>query len=417
MSAIMQSVSLNSVPVMRYIEFCAGMGGTRAGLDASGWQCIQAIDSDADAVIVHRLAHGEATEADVTKICPKDLPDADVWVAGFPCQPFSSSGNRSGFGHCSGNVFESLTRLAKVRRPPLIVLENVEGLLTNKAGHTFSVVLLKLTKLNYSVDWLLLDLRWFGPPQTRRRLFMIAAQGGILKRTQLSVHPILLPGFEGDEYNAFAPIVDGKRLSHTIRARGSISQTEAELRPKIGKPQKRGPFVFGSLGQAQGDDFVSYDLIPQSIQKAKPSLSSIICPSFRYPEAVHSARYWSTMRGQGPTKIFVKEDRISHCVGTSLGGAPLFVTSVSNVKDKVDREAFLEYSNWNRLQDGLLVMRLRPDRAVLLFGPYTETLYNAITRWDVGDTRKYKLVGNMVAPICAKAVADLINEQRIRKAA
>jgi hypothetical protein len=83
------------------------------------------------------------------------------------------------------------------------------------------------------------------------------------------------------------------------------------------------------------------------------------------------------------------------------------------VKKASDRAAFLEFANWHREQDGLLVMRLRPNRAVLLFGPHTETLYQAMTEWDVGDTRKYKIVGNMVAPICAKTVAELINEQLV----
>ena len=56
-------------------------------------------------------------------------------------------------------------------------------------------------------------------------------------------------------------------------------------------------------------------------------------------------------------------------------------------------------------------MRLRPDRAVMLFGPHTEALHTAVSEWDAGDTRKYKIVGNMVAPVCAKSIAELVNEQ------
>jgi hypothetical protein len=81
------------------------------------------------------------------------------------------------------------------------------------------------------------------------------------------------------------------------------------------------------------------------------------------------------------------------------------------VEKAADRAAFLEFSNWHRDQDGVLVMRLRPDRAVLLFGPHTKKLQNALTNWTAGDTRKYRVVGNMVAPVCAKAVAELINQQ------
>jgi hypothetical protein len=83
------------------------------------------------------------------------------------------------------------------------------------------------------------------------------------------------------------------------------------------------------------------------------------------------------------------------------------------VKKAADRSAFLEFANWRREQDGLLVMRLRPNRAVMLFGPHTEALHQAVSDWNVGDTRKYKVVGNMVAPVCAKTVAELINQQWI----
>jgi hypothetical protein len=108
------------------------------------------------------------------------------------------------------------------------------------------------------------------------------------------------------------------------------------------------------------------------------------------------------------TKLHVRAEPLSHCVGTSLGAAPLFVVPLNAVRSPRDRAAFLEYANWSREQDGVLVMRLNPERTVLLFGPYTEAVHSAVARWEVGITRKYKLVGNMVAPACAKAVAMLV---------
>jgi len=142
----------------------------RAGLEAVGWECIFAVDNDPDAAAVHELVHGDIVQADVKTLSAGDVPEADAWVAGFPCQPFSSSGSRKGFGHKSGNVFEHIVQLMASHVPPVVLLENVEGLLTNKSGHTMSMVLKMLMELDYVVDWILLNLSWFGPPQTRPRL-------------------------------------------------------------------------------------------------------------------------------------------------------------------------------------------------------------------------------------------------------
>jgi hypothetical protein len=141
------------------------------------------------------------------------------------------------------------------------------------------------------------------------------------------------------------------------------------------------------------------------------TLGAIVAPDFDNPAQISSARFWTTDAGRGPTKLWLRAEPISHCIGTSLGGAPLYAVPLSSVERASNRNAFLQFSNWHREQDGVLVMRLRPDRAVMLFGPHTEALHDAVTEWQAGDTRKYKIVGNMVAPVCAKAVAELVNEQ------
>jgi site-specific DNA-cytosine methylase len=400
---------------MTYIEFCAGAGGMRAGLAAADWQCLLAMDNDPDCVAMHSLAHGSAREVDVRKLISPDLPEADVWVAGFPCQPFSSSGNRLGFGHSSGNVFEHLARLIGERHPSALLLENVEGLLSNKAGHTFAAILRKLTDLGYIVDWLLMDLRWFGPPQTRPRLFIVAATGDSLDTPTLDYEPSSLPGLARPARNVFAPLLAAWGIECTKYSEGSVRQTEKRLRPSVGKPQPNGSMPFAALGRAAADEFATYEVFCSQKPEPIPKLASIVAPNFRYGECIRSGRFW-TSHG-GPTKLHLRREKTSHCIGTSLGGAPLFTTPVKTVANPSDRRAFLEFANWHREQDDFLVMRLTPQRAALLFGPYTESLYDAFGSWKAGDTRKYKLVGNMVAPICAKVVADIITRQTMKNLA
>jgi site-specific DNA-cytosine methylase len=383
----------------------------RAGLDAAGWQCVQAVDNDPDAIAIHRLAHGDARDADVTALSIDDLPQADVWVAGFPCQPFSSSGTRLGFGHRAGNVFEHVARLMEARRPQIVLLENVEGLLSNKSGHTMAAMLAHLADLGYSVSWLLLNLCWYGVPQTRARLFVIAAQPGVIRSPRLADCPGSLPGLGASPANAFATLLDSERVSWTERCRGGLRETEQRLRPAVGKPKPTGRYAFGPLGHCEGDAFCSFDLSASSTAVDPNALGAIVAPAFNKPELIRSLRFWTTDAGRGPTKLWIRPKPISHCIGTSLGGAPLFGVPLASVRRSSDRASFLEFANWHREQDGLLVMRLSPSRAVLLFGPHTERLRDALESWDAGDTRKYKVVGNMVAPICAKSVAELISGQ------
>ncbi len=381
----------------------------RAGLEAAGWNCTLAIDNDSDAIDAHRLAHGDAMMADVVQLDEKDIPVVDVWVAGFPCQPFSSSGNRNGFNHRSGNVFENIMRLMANQRPKIIVLENVEGLLNNKSGHTFSVVLSSLTQLGYAVDWMLLDLQWFGPPQTRPRIFMVASQEGALRKSEMTLGNAFLPSLSAGVPNVFSLLLDSLGTTTLPKAEGSLSKLESELRPAIGKSRVSGPSRFGVLGHAEGDYFVSFDFKGRkSFQFSHDALGHLVAPNFLNRNAIRSGRYYA--RG-GPTKLCLRSEPLSHCVGTSLGGAPLFAVPLSAVRTKADRTDFLEYSNWHREQDGVLVMRLRPNQAVKLFGPFTDSIYEAVTAWNAGDTRKYKLVGNLVAPMCAKVVAELITDQ------
>ena len=398
---------------MKYIEFCAGGGGMRAGLDAAGWQCVLSVDNDPDAVAVHRLAHGDAHQADVTKLSTRDIPKADAWVAGFPCQPFSTSGNRLGFGHSSGNVFEHLARLMDELRPPLVLLENVEGLLINKSGHTMTVILSKLTAIGYSVSWLLVDLRWFAVPQSRPRLFLIATQPGVLRVDHLQNADGLLPGMDESYTNNFSRLLRSLGIKPHPRSQGRLGEAEVHLRPSVGKARPLGTSLFGILGNAAVGNFASFNIELPPMPSLTLSLGDLVAPNFQHRHELRSGRYYA--RG-GPTRLCLRTESISHCIGTSLGGAPLYAVPMPLVKKAADRDAFLEFANWRREQDGLLVMRLRPNRAVMLFGPHTEALHKAVTEWDAGDTRKYKVVGNMVAPVCAKAVAELINQQWVAAA-
>lgn len=156
----------------------AGIGGFRAGLTrAGGFQCVGhcEIDKFAEASYraIHDIQEGECFYPDARKIDPKELPEFDLLCGGFPCQAFSISGKRKGFEDARGTLFFEAARVLKARKPAYFLLENVPGLLSHNKSRTFSTILATLHDLGYFVEWCVLNSKYFGVPQSRRRVFII----------------------------------------------------------------------------------------------------------------------------------------------------------------------------------------------------------------------------------------------------
>jgi len=115
---------------------------------------------------------------DATKIDPRELPDFDMLCGGFPCQAFSIAGKRRGFNDTRGTMFFEISRILEVKRPKIVLLENVKGLLNHEKGKTFTVILQTLEELGYEVQWMVLNSKFFGVPQNRERVFIIASLRG-----------------------------------------------------------------------------------------------------------------------------------------------------------------------------------------------------------------------------------------------
>jgi DNA (cytosine-5)-methyltransferase 1 len=120
-------------------------------------------------------------------IVPDELPDFDLLVGGFPCQSFSIAGKRGGFEDTRGTLFFEIARIVKVKRPQLLLLENVKGLLSHDNGRTFGTILATLSELGYVCEWQILNSKDFGVPQNRERVFIVGHLGGLCGR---AVFPI-----------------------------------------------------------------------------------------------------------------------------------------------------------------------------------------------------------------------------------
>lgn len=132
---------------------------------------------DKHAIQIYEKHFKHKNYGDATKINPRDLPDFDLLVGGFPCQAFSIAGKRKGFDDTRGTLFFDIARILAEKRPRLVVLENVKGLLSHEGGKTFQTIIGVLTDLGYFVEWQVLNSKNFGVPQNRERVFIIGHLG------------------------------------------------------------------------------------------------------------------------------------------------------------------------------------------------------------------------------------------------
>jgi len=158
----------------------AGVGGFHLGLtQATGFKGVWANEWDkyASAVYRYRFPDTPLSTDDIRAVNPEDLPDFDLLCGGFPCQAFSVAGKRGGFEDTRGTLFFEIARVARAKRPRLLLLENVKGLLNHDGGKTFTVILSALDELGYHVEWQVLNSKHHGVPQNRERIFIIGYLG------------------------------------------------------------------------------------------------------------------------------------------------------------------------------------------------------------------------------------------------
>ena len=148
---------------------------------------------------------------DITKINPKELPDFDLIVGGFPCQSFSIAGKRLGFDDTRGTLFFDIARIVKEKRPKYLLLENVKGLLSHDNGNTFRTILSTINELGYDFQWQVLNSKNFGVPQNRERVFIVGHLRG-------EPRPEVFPIGEGNEISSIQQPREKDKESKTASA-------------------------------------------------------------------------------------------------------------------------------------------------------------------------------------------------------
>ena len=167
---------------MRVASFFSGIGGIDLGLERAGMEiAFQCEILKFGQQILRKHWPGIQLEEDITKITGNDIPEVDMFAGGFPCQDLSlaNQGKRKGLEGSRSGLFFKYAELIEEKRPRWVFIENVPGLLNSAKGGDFRVVLSTLDELGYGLAWRVLDAKYFGTPQRRRRTYIVGSLGTI----------------------------------------------------------------------------------------------------------------------------------------------------------------------------------------------------------------------------------------------
>ena len=250
---------------VKFVDLFAGMGGIRKGFELAcesmklESECVFTSEIKPHAVEILKQNNScEKIHGDITKINEKDIPDFDFLLAGFPCQAFSSAGKRLGFLDTRGTLYFEVERILKEKKPKGFILENVEGLVIHDRkdkkspiGQTLSTILQSLENLGYKVEWKVLNSKYFGVPQERKRIYIIGTdrkkpemnfQVGKVKKIKeilesglptvnSKIVSLLLSHFSAEE-------LQGKAIKDKRGGKDNIHSWDIELKGEVTNSQK-----------------------------------------------------------------------------------------------------------------------------------------------------------------------------------
>jgi len=163
---------------MKICSIFSGIGGIETGFlnTFKNSEIVFSSEIDKKTAKAYELQFGHQPNDDITKVDAKEIPDHDILVGGFPCQPFSIAGKQLGFSHATqGTLFFNIIEIIKTKTSRVVFLENVKNLASHDNGNTFKVLLGSLEEIGYKVHYKILNGTTYGNrPQNRERIFIVA---------------------------------------------------------------------------------------------------------------------------------------------------------------------------------------------------------------------------------------------------
>ena len=411
----------------------AGIGGFRTGLSKFGdfFVPVGFCEIDPYARKAYEAIYdtkGELFFEDARKIVPEELPDIDLVCGGFPCQSFSIAGKRGGFEDARGTLFFEIARIARVKRPKYLLLENVPGLLSHDGGRTFATILTTLSELGYDVAWQVLNSANFGVPQARKRVFIIGylgerSSGEIQAFTDANPKTIIqkVSGRQGDR------VYDKDGLSCTLTSNGggfagntglySVGQLPIKSLTKSGyqiaEPGDSIDLAYPNLNTRRGrvGKQIAHTITPNITQgvycidmNQDPKITEIArCITARQDAGISKRKgehsgVIEISKEIGPRAIISPERETVRQQGRRIKGPdePMFALTTQ------DRHGVVDYD-----PECDIIRKLMPIECWRLQGFTDEQFYKA-QGIGLSDARLYKMAGNAVSVPVITALGEII---------
>lgn len=374
---------------MRFIDLFAGVGGFRRGMELAGHKCVGFCEFDKFAVASYTSMHlltdqqreklkeipmkkrqkeilndeyrnGEWYASDITSVRAEDLPEADCWCFGAPCQDFSIAGKRAGLDGDRSSLIREIFRLLEEQkeedRPEWLIYENVKGMLSSNRGLDYLSILSEMDRLGYDIEWQNINSRWF-VPQNRERIYTIGHLRRFGKRTVLPV-----TGADGENsagHGMSQPRVGIKVIGNTkpqLHSSENIHGTDGIMSCLMGRdynsPKQIGIKIIGEINSSQDGKAHDISGIAKCHSSGHNNSPKIAIPVLT-PDRVEKRQNGRRFKENGePMFTMTAQDRHGVAIGIRSRGFLRTVRSDYGKKIRSDYEAgklkisrhkFLEY--------------------------------------------------------------------------
>lgn len=380
---------------MNFVDFFAGIGGIRLGLEQAGHKCVGFCEFDKYARTAYKAMYdteGEWESRDVRTVRTYDIPDADLWCFGFPCQDISVAGKQKGLqeGERSGLFYEIMRLLAGRRqedRPRWLLIENVKNLLSIGNGFDFARLLCEVGGHGYSLQWDTLNSKDYGVPQNRERVFIVCYLGNIRGR---EIFP--LRRTDGENPCKLNEITQGLSMAYRVYNPDGISKTLATVGGGAGA--KTGLYAVKCIGNTnpcghgQGGNVYSTQGLAPALMVAK-STPLQICMSIRGQK----------LQKQTCCAVLTpdREEKRQNGRRIKEPGEPSFTLTAQ------DRHGVA------LLDENIRIRRLTPRECWRLQG-FPDEYFDKARAAGISDTQLYKQAGNGVTVNVARAIGERLKE-------